>query len=146
MELYNEIEFYAKVNSKVRVGGRVRSGWKGCPGKLEIHSEPQTLRMKLSIWQDSQDKRSGRSITCFVRKWKEKVAWPRLTKEDIKVGSGLLFVLCSLCTQVPKLGLGITLDSFPTNTQSCTRSCLFDFLNILESITSSLPNSGLIHH
>lgn len=46
--------------------------------------------------QDSQDKRSGRSITCFVRKWKEKVAWPRLTKEDIKVGSGLLFLLCSL--------------------------------------------------
>ncbi|XP_038182270.1 putative protein PTGES3L isoform X2 [Arvicola amphibius] len=45
VELYNEIEFYAK---------------------------------------DSQDKRSGRSITCFVRKWKEKVAWPRLTKEDIK--------------------------------------------------------------
>ncbi|XP_035304125.1 putative protein PTGES3L isoform X5 [Cricetulus griseus] len=50
VELYNEIEFYAKVNSK-----------------------------------DSQDKRSGRSITCFVRKWKEKVAWPRLTKEDIKL-------------------------------------------------------------
>ncbi|XP_034883085.1 putative protein PTGES3L isoform X1 [Mirounga leonina] len=49
VELYNEIEFYAKVNSK-----------------------------------DSQDKRSGRSITCFVRKWKEKVAWPRLTKEDVK--------------------------------------------------------------
>ncbi|XP_034496091.1 putative protein PTGES3L isoform X3 [Ailuropoda melanoleuca] len=50
LELYNEIEFYAKVNSK-----------------------------------DSQDKRSGRSITCFVRKWKEKVAWPRLTKDDIKL-------------------------------------------------------------
>uniref|UniRef100_A0A2K6CUG0 Alanyl-tRNA synthetase domain containing 1 n=1 Tax=Macaca nemestrina TaxID=9545 RepID=A0A2K6CUG0_MACNE len=49
VELYNEIEFYAKVNSK-----------------------------------DSQDKRSSRSITCFVRKWKEKVAWPWLTKEDIK--------------------------------------------------------------
>ncbi|KAM6163144.1 alanyl-tRNA editing protein Aarsd1 isoform 1-T1 [Rhynchocyon petersi] len=49
VELYNEIEFYAKVNSK-----------------------------------DSQDKRSSRSITCFVRKWKENVAWPRLTKEDIK--------------------------------------------------------------
>ncbi|XP_016049668.1 putative protein PTGES3L isoform X4 [Erinaceus europaeus] len=50
VELYNEIEFYAKVNSK-----------------------------------DSQDKRSGRSVTCFVRKWKEKVAWPRLTKEDNKL-------------------------------------------------------------
>ncbi|XP_012788253.2 putative protein PTGES3L [Sorex araneus] len=49
VELYNEIEFYAKVNCK-----------------------------------DSQDKRSGRSIRCFVRKWKEKVAWPRLTKEDNK--------------------------------------------------------------
>ncbi|XP_054544745.1 putative protein PTGES3L isoform X1 [Talpa occidentalis] len=49
VELYNEIEFYAKVNCK-----------------------------------DSQDKRSSRSITCFVRKWKEKVAWPRLTKEDYK--------------------------------------------------------------
>ncbi|MBW03693.1 putative protein PTGES3L, partial [Eschrichtius robustus] len=35
--------------------------------------------------KDSQDKRFGRSITCFVRKWKEKVAWPRLTKEDIKL-------------------------------------------------------------
>ncbi|XP_045155280.1 putative protein PTGES3L isoform X2 [Echinops telfairi] len=50
VEVCNEIEFYAKVNSK-----------------------------------DSQDKRSGRSITCFVRKWKENVAWPRLTKEDIKL-------------------------------------------------------------
>ncbi|XP_049716944.1 putative protein PTGES3L isoform X1 [Elephas maximus indicus] len=49
VELYNEIEFYAKVNSK-----------------------------------DSRDKRSSRSVTCFVRKWKENVAWPRLTKEDIK--------------------------------------------------------------
>ncbi|XP_069916758.1 putative protein PTGES3L isoform X2 [Oryctolagus cuniculus] len=54
VELYNEIEFYAKVNCK-----------------------------------DSQDKRSSRSITCFVRKWKEKVAWPRLTKEDIKEGASL---------------------------------------------------------
>uniref|UniRef100_A0A8C0JGF7 Prostaglandin E synthase 3 like n=1 Tax=Chelonoidis abingdonii TaxID=106734 RepID=A0A8C0JGF7_CHEAB len=35
-------------------------------------------------WQDSQQKRSDRSITCFIRKWKEKVAWPRLTKENIK--------------------------------------------------------------
>ncbi|XP_061446648.1 alanyl-tRNA editing protein Aarsd1-like isoform X4 [Rhineura floridana] len=49
VELYNEIHFYAQVNSK-----------------------------------DSQNKRSGRSITLFARKWKEKVAWPRLTKEDFK--------------------------------------------------------------
>uniref|UniRef100_A0A803T7Y8 Prostaglandin E synthase 3 like n=1 Tax=Anolis carolinensis TaxID=28377 RepID=A0A803T7Y8_ANOCA len=49
VELYNEIHFYARVNSK-----------------------------------DSQNKRSGRSITLFVRKWKDKVGWPRLTKEDIK--------------------------------------------------------------
>ncbi|XP_044855281.1 alanyl-tRNA editing protein Aarsd1-like isoform X3 [Mauremys mutica] len=34
--------------------------------------------------KDSQQKRSDRSITCFIRKWKEKVAWPRLTKENIK--------------------------------------------------------------
>ncbi|XP_068775125.1 alanyl-tRNA editing protein Aarsd1-like [Struthio camelus] len=34
--------------------------------------------------KDSQDKRSDRSITCFMRKWKEKVAWPRITKENIK--------------------------------------------------------------
>ncbi|XP_037742956.1 putative protein PTGES3L isoform X3 [Chelonia mydas] len=49
VEMYNEINLYAKVNSK-----------------------------------DSQQKRSDRSITCFIRKWKEKVAWPRLTKENIK--------------------------------------------------------------
>lgn len=49
VELHNEIEFYARVNSK-----------------------------------DSQNKRSGRSITLFVRKWKDKVAWPRLTKEESK--------------------------------------------------------------
>ncbi|XP_053116047.1 putative protein PTGES3L isoform X2 [Hemicordylus capensis] len=49
VELYNEIHFYARVNSK-----------------------------------DSQNKRSGRSITLFVRKWKEKVGWPRLTKEEFK--------------------------------------------------------------
>lgn len=94
--MYNEIEFYAKVNSKVRVGWD-RKVWMGrLPGKWEIHFKPQTLIMRFSIWQDSQDKRSGRSITCFVRKWKEKVAWPRLTKEDIKVGTSLLFLLCSL--------------------------------------------------
>ncbi|KAJ7313423.1 hypothetical protein JRQ81_004781 [Phrynocephalus forsythii] len=49
IEMYNEITFYDRVNSK-----------------------------------DSQNKRSSRSITLFVRKWKDKVAWPRLTKEDIK--------------------------------------------------------------
>uniref|UniRef100_A0A8B9IT14 Prostaglandin E synthase 3 like n=1 Tax=Amazona collaria TaxID=241587 RepID=A0A8B9IT14_9PSIT len=46
VEFYNEIDLYARVNSK---------------------------------------KRSDRSITCFMRKWKEKVAWPRITKENIKV-------------------------------------------------------------
>uniref|UniRef100_A0A8C3Q5E5 Uncharacterized protein n=1 Tax=Geospiza parvula TaxID=87175 RepID=A0A8C3Q5E5_GEOPR len=46
VEFYNEINLYARVNSK---------------------------------------KRSDRSITCFMRKWKEKVAWPRITKENIKV-------------------------------------------------------------
>ncbi|XP_074019183.1 putative protein PTGES3L [Numenius arquata] len=49
MEFYNEINLYARVNSK-----------------------------------DSREKRSDRSITCFMRKWKEKVAWPRITKENIK--------------------------------------------------------------
>ncbi|XP_013910828.1 PREDICTED: putative protein PTGES3L [Thamnophis sirtalis] len=49
VEIYNEIHFYARVNSK-----------------------------------DSQNKRSGRSITLFTRKWKEKVPWPHLTKEDFK--------------------------------------------------------------
>ncbi|XP_049655636.1 putative protein PTGES3L isoform X2 [Accipiter gentilis] len=50
VEFYNEINLYARVNSK-----------------------------------DSREKRSDRSITCFMRKWKEKVAWPRITKENIKV-------------------------------------------------------------
>ncbi|XP_014814547.1 PREDICTED: alanyl-tRNA editing protein Aarsd1-like [Calidris pugnax] len=49
VEFYNEIDLYARVNSK-----------------------------------DSREKRSDRSITCFMRKWKEKVAWPRITKENIK--------------------------------------------------------------
>ncbi|XP_044274582.1 putative protein PTGES3L isoform X2 [Varanus komodoensis] len=49
IEMYNEIQFYKRVNSK-----------------------------------DSQNKRSGRSITLFVRKWKDKEPWPRLTKEDVK--------------------------------------------------------------
>ncbi|XP_063819251.1 alanyl-tRNA editing protein Aarsd1 [Pseudophryne corroboree] len=34
--------------------------------------------------KDSREKRSDRSITCFLRKLKEKVAWPRLTKENNK--------------------------------------------------------------
>uniref|UniRef100_A0A8C0E6Y4 CS domain-containing protein n=1 Tax=Bubo bubo TaxID=30461 RepID=A0A8C0E6Y4_BUBBB len=50
VEFYNEINLYARINSK-----------------------------------DSREKRSDRSITCFMRKWKEKVAWPRITKENIKV-------------------------------------------------------------
>ncbi|KAM7082143.1 putative protein PTGES3L isoform 1-T1 [Ciconia maguari] len=49
VEFYNEINLYARVNSK-----------------------------------DSREKRSDRSITCFMRKSKEKVAWPRITKENIK--------------------------------------------------------------
>ncbi|KAM6107985.1 LOW QUALITY PROTEIN: uncharacterized protein FYW35_010849 [Pterocles gutturalis] len=49
VRFYNEINLYARVNSK-----------------------------------DSREKRSDRSITCFMRKWKEKVAWPRITKENIK--------------------------------------------------------------
>ena len=81
--------------------------------------------MRLSLWQDSQDKRSGRSITCFVRKWKEKVAWPRLTKEDIKVGVWGMTYSFSCATYAPgDIGLGITLGSFPTNVQSFTKSYL----------------------
>ncbi|XP_066442658.1 putative protein PTGES3L isoform X2 [Eleutherodactylus coqui] len=36
--------------------------------------------------KDSRERRSDRSITCFLRKWKEKVAWPRLTKDNQKPG------------------------------------------------------------
>lgn len=43
VELYNEIEFYAKVNSKVRMGWDSQV-WVGrLPGTWEIHSPPQTL-------------------------------------------------------------------------------------------------------
>ena len=123
--MYNEIEFYAKVNSKVRVGQDSKAWMERLLGKLEIHSTPQILTMRLSIWQDSQDKRSGRSITCFVRKWKEKVAWPRLTKEDIKVGVWGMACSFSSALCVPgDIDLGITLGSFPTNIQSLTRSYL----------------------
>ncbi|KAF6091883.1 hypothetical protein HJG60_000021 [Phyllostomus discolor] len=113
VELYNEIEFYAKVNSK-----------------------------------DSQDKRSGRSITCFVRKWKEKVAWPRLTKEDIKVGGGLLVLLCSLpmCAGARARSGNLHSLPFPPTFSRSLGSCLFDFLDNIGSIPLSLPNSGLIHH
>uniref|UniRef100_A0A6I8PPD1 Prostaglandin E synthase 3 like n=1 Tax=Ornithorhynchus anatinus TaxID=9258 RepID=A0A6I8PPD1_ORNAN len=52
------------------------------PDGVELYNEiPLFARVNS---KDSQDKRSGRSVTCFVRKWKEKVAWPRLTKEDSK--------------------------------------------------------------
>ncbi|XP_068119690.1 putative protein PTGES3L isoform X1 [Hyperolius riggenbachi] len=34
--------------------------------------------------KDSREKRSDRSITCFLRKIKEKVAWTRLTKSTNK--------------------------------------------------------------
>ncbi|XP_038610469.1 alanyl-tRNA editing protein Aarsd1-like isoform X3 [Tachyglossus aculeatus] len=52
------------------------------PEGVELYNEiPLFARVNS---KDSQDKRSGRSVTCFVRKWKEKVAWPRLTKEDNK--------------------------------------------------------------
>uniref|UniRef100_A0A8D1GUK9 Prostaglandin E synthase 3 like n=1 Tax=Sus scrofa TaxID=9823 RepID=A0A8D1GUK9_PIG len=53
-----------------------------CSDGVEFYNEIE-FYAKVNC-KDSQDKRSGRSITCFVRKWKEKVAWPRLTKEDIK--------------------------------------------------------------
>lgn len=125
MELYNEIEFYAKVNSKVIVGWDSKVWVERLFGKLEIHSKPHILRMRLSIWQDSQDKRSGRSITCFVRKWKEKVAWPRLTKEDIKVGVWGMACSFSCAVSAPgDISQEITLGSFPTNIQSLTKSYL----------------------
>lgn len=101
MEFYNEIEFYAKVNCKVRVGWNSKDWMGKLFGKLEIHSKPRTLKVRLFIWQDSQDKRSGRSITCFVRKWKEKVAWPRLTKEDIKVGVWEVAAFSPMCSVYP---------------------------------------------
>nr|XP_028557817.1 putative protein PTGES3L isoform X2 [Podarcis muralis] len=71
VELYNEITFYARVNSK-------RLPTSG--GNREVG----TWLVPYISQNDSQNKRSGRSITLFARKWKEKVAWPRLTKEDFK--------------------------------------------------------------
>ncbi|XP_074705407.1 putative protein PTGES3L isoform X1 [Strix aluco] len=68
VEFYNEIDLYARINSK----------W-----VREESSRHQGAAPPLS-WQDSREKRSDRSITCFMRKWKEKVAWPRITKENIK--------------------------------------------------------------
>uniref|UniRef100_A0A8C3UL66 Prostaglandin E synthase 3 like n=1 Tax=Catharus ustulatus TaxID=91951 RepID=A0A8C3UL66_CATUS len=65
VEFYNEINFYARVNSK-----------------------------------DSREKRSDRSITCFMRKWKEKVAWPRITKENIKPAWSF-FTQCSWTSPCP---------------------------------------------
>uniref|UniRef100_A0A4W3H0D5 Uncharacterized protein n=1 Tax=Callorhinchus milii TaxID=7868 RepID=A0A4W3H0D5_CALMI len=35
--------------------------------------------------QDSREKRSDRSVTLFMRKVEGKRAWPRLTKEKVKV-------------------------------------------------------------
>ncbi|XP_014350024.1 putative protein PTGES3L isoform X3 [Latimeria chalumnae] len=37
------------------------------------------------LWQDSREKRSDRSITCFLRKIREKKGWPRLTKSTHKI-------------------------------------------------------------
>ncbi|KAG8446649.1 hypothetical protein GDO86_014194 [Hymenochirus boettgeri] len=44
--------------------------------EIELYDTVQPL--------DSREKRSDRSITCFLRKWNEKVPWPRLTKENYK--------------------------------------------------------------
>ncbi|KAE8575696.1 hypothetical protein XENTR_v10003914 [Xenopus tropicalis] len=52
---------------------------------IQIYNEIQLYDAVQPL--DSREKRSDRSITCFLRKLKEKVAWPRITKENHKVGS-----------------------------------------------------------
>lgn len=51
------------------------------------------------------------------------------------LGSGLLFILCYPCAWVPKLGWESPLAPFLPTFNHSTRSCLFDLLNILETIT-----------
>ncbi|KAE8575693.1 hypothetical protein XENTR_v10003914 [Xenopus tropicalis] len=49
---------------------------------IQIYNEIQLYDAVQPL--DSREKRSDRSITCFLRKLKEKVAWPRITKENHK--------------------------------------------------------------
>ncbi|NP_001088493.1 uncharacterized protein LOC495361 [Xenopus laevis] len=49
---------------------------------IQIYNEIQLYDKVQPL--DSREKRSDRSITCFLRKCKEKVAWPRITKENTK--------------------------------------------------------------
>ncbi|KAL8175745.1 UNVERIFIED_CONTAM: hypothetical protein K2H54_006937 [Gekko kuhli] len=92
-ELRNEIEFYARVNSKLKAafscGAQEASRVADVCSVFIRGRQPSSHGWLLFCVpepprQDSQNKRSGRSITVFVRKWKDKVPWPRLTKEEFK--------------------------------------------------------------
>nr|XP_056720696.1 putative protein PTGES3L [Euleptes europaea] len=81
---YVFVEFCVEDSSDVRVDlgdHRLRFSCKNADG-LELCNDLEFYARVIA--KDSQNKRSGRSITLFVRKWKDKVAWPRLTKEESK--------------------------------------------------------------
>ncbi|XP_064492588.1 putative protein PTGES3L isoform X1 [Pseudopipra pipra] len=116
VEFYNEINLYARVNSK-----------------------------------DSREKRSDRSITCFMRKWKEKVAWPRITKENIKAlcrsspwavspcGAAPPFRGCFLCPQ--PAWLSVDFDNWRDweGDEEVERAMVEQYAEMLERVTDKGP-------
>ncbi|OXB71106.1 UNVERIFIED_CONTAM: hypothetical protein H355_015879 [Colinus virginianus] len=102
VEFYNEINLYARVNSK-----------------------------------DSREKRSDRSITCFMRKWKEKVAWPRITKENIKV-----HVAPDMDTLYPQPAwLSVDFDNWRDweGDEEVERAMVEEYAELLQKVTDKAP-------
>ncbi|OXB55295.1 hypothetical protein ASZ78_014089 [Callipepla squamata] len=102
VEFYNEINLYARVNSK-----------------------------------DSREKRSDRSITCFMRKWKEKVAWPRITKENIKVH--VAPDTDTLCPQ--PAWLSVDFDNWRDweGDEEVERAMVEEYAELLQKVTDKAP-------
>ncbi|XP_015273141.1 PREDICTED: putative protein PTGES3L, partial [Gekko japonicus] len=116
---YVFVEFCVEDSRDVHVhldDHRLRLRWaggagaaRGAPISLEglaitlcCDCQRSAISLQHTLFQDSQNKRSGRSITVFVRKWKDKVPWPRLTKEEFKVGASVVHP--SHCTPETELG------------------------------------------
>ncbi|XP_069093852.1 putative protein PTGES3L isoform X1 [Pleurodeles waltl] len=81
---YVHLEFCVEESKDVKVDIEDDRMVFSCKNEDGIEMYNEIILYDLVQPKDSRERRSDRSITCFLRKRKEKVPWPRLTKDTIK--------------------------------------------------------------
>ncbi|XP_069093855.1 putative protein PTGES3L isoform X4 [Pleurodeles waltl] len=82
---YVHLEFCVEESKDVKVDIEDDRMVFSCKNEDGIEMYNEIILYDLVQPKDSRERRSDRSITCFLRKRKEKVPWPRLTKDTIKL-------------------------------------------------------------